>query len=420
MSSGWRTSTLAIAVAFASMTLAACSEQLDSTAGCPTICGGQTADVENETFDAITFDQTVAAAPTLGSEAFLLLGTQGSQLDTRMIIRFDALPKYLDTLQTPITFVDSARLTIRFDSSGGRILNPVTVSIYDVTTTSGSDTSVATLAPLFTLSRLVGSKVFPAGTLMDTVIFDISNANLLGKITTNQPARFGVSMQSSGTDYVRAYSNGTSYSPGLSFKVSTDSTKPRAIVSPYSSTPTESPVAANYLADFTLVVAGSPPPPANILAIGGIPAKRAFFRFNLPSRIVDSSIVVRATLLLTQVGNTYLGSTDTISILPNLVLAGPAITDPIRASQIIAPGSYPMATSVLLPSESGVKSIEIAQAIRYWAIQDSTNLPRAIVISSTREASSPQQILIYSTSAAPGLRPQLRVSYTPRTRIGTP
>ena len=52
-----------------------------------------------------------------------------------------------------------------------------------------------------------------------------------------------------------------------------------------------------------------------------------FFRFNVPSRIVDSTTVVRASLLLTQMPNRLLNPRESIYVFPVPVLARPAVTN---------------------------------------------------------------------------------------------
>jgi hypothetical protein len=156
--------------------------------------------------------------------------------------------------------------------------------------------------------------------------------------------------------------------------------------------------------------------------VGGLPGVRSYLRFNIPSRIVDSSLVIRATLLLTQLPSASPDAKDTMSIQPFLVLAGAGVTDPLKAAQIIAPGNVTGTEPLkLFPNGSGVREAEIGQFFKFWSVQTDAQLPRAIALVSTQEDYSPQQALFYSSNAAdPSVRPKLRISYTLRSRIGTP
>jgi hypothetical protein len=413
------------ATVLAALGLTACSEKLDSTGGCPTVCGDQTSDVINETFEAVVFDTTVAGTVGLGTESLMLLASRGDTVDTRAIIRFDTLPSRrrsssTDTSTVPIDFIDSVRLLIRFDSSGGRVTDPVIVSLYNVET-AGDDTSVAALEPLFTPSRLIAQDTFTNGRLIDSVYIKIDSTDfVLNQMMTGGRLRIGVQVTSTAPVMVRAYSTESGYEPTMLMRVSPDTSLPPISFFPRPRSNVENVLSALNLVDFTLIVRGNPPVPAGALAVGGLPAKRTYFRFNIPQRLIDSSIVIRATLLLTQIGNTGADAADTMRIQPYIVVAGPAVTDPTRAAQLTASGMYPLASAIATPQDGGVREIELAPAFRVWQLQSEADLPRAITIGATLEGRSPQQLLFYDNSATPELRPKLRVSYTNRTRIGTP
>lgn len=413
--------------ALAVSTLAACSEVLDNTGGCPTVCGGQTADVENEVFEAITYDTTVPASIGLGNEPVLYLASMGDSVDTRAIIRFDTIPdQYFSSNDTvSVISVDDSRLLLEFDSAGGGILSPVTVTVYDVTTTGAlDDTAVSVLEPLFTGAPL-GSRIFPAGTLIDTVSIELDDARVLQSVLTGVPLRLGVSVSSAipvGLT-ARAYSDGAS-TPSISFRPNGDTVR-RLAYRPTSKTPADNPNRANLLSDFTLIVKGSPPPPpGDFIVVGGLPAKRGFFRFNIPSYIIDSSIVIRATLELTQYSSDGIAvPSDTLRLLPAVVLAGPLVKDPYRASQILGINVFNLGVSYTTPyaADTAVEVFITGALTRVWLAQDSLQLPRAITLLSASEGGSIKQAIFYSVNHPDvAKRPRLRVSYTPRSRIGTP
>src|SRR5687767_8527113 len=72
--------------------LVACGEDLNGTAGCPSLCPEQNSvsvDTVLETFAAV--DTTVIGFPVVGTEPFLLVASRGDTLDARVVIRFDSL-----------------------------------------------------------------------------------------------------------------------------------------------------------------------------------------------------------------------------------------------------------------------------------------------------------------------------------------
>src|SRR5207253_10270060 len=96
---------------------------------------------------------------------------------------------------------------------------------------------------------------------------------------------------------------------------------------PFSRTPATESIAAGHLPGYTVVAKAPAAAPPGLLAVGGLPARRAYLRFDIPSRIIDSATVVRATLLLNQLPNSALDPSDTVEILPQVVLAGKVVTD---------------------------------------------------------------------------------------------
>jgi len=144
-----------------------------------------------------------------------------------------------------------------------------------------------------------------------------------------------------------------------------------------------------------------------------------YIRFNIPANIVDSTTIVRATLLLNQIPNPLLDPTDTVFILPQLVLAGPAVTDPTKASQVVADISSD--TAKVRPGDAGLTSIEMARAFGTWRTQKPDTLPRAIILKSLAEGNTPLEVRFSSVKDVSAiLRPRLRISYTSRVPLRIP
>jgi hypothetical protein len=298
----------------------------------------------------------------------------------------------------------------------------VTVSIYDVDdSTMVDDTSAAALAPLFTPARLITSEVFPPEALVDSLRIPLPSAFILAKAQAKARLRLGLRVSASTSVHFRVSAQESGYSPVLYMRVSPDTTVGPIAMDPYSVTPTNNLSIASSLGDFTLIVKGTAPPPPGMLTVGGLPGTRAYLLFNVPPAITDSSLVVAATLVLTQQANQSPDAADSMSIQPYLVLAGPGVVDPIKAAQVVSPLTVLNLAPVLTPPASaGVREFQIGPVFKYWEIQNASLLPRAIVLESTQEDYSAQQANFYSSSAAPDLRPKLRISYTPRSKVGLP
>ncbi len=411
---------LATAVLFVSF--ASCSENLDSSGVCSVLCPPVGGNVQNLTLDAVLVDTTVQALSGLGTEPGLFLASRGDTLDTRAIIRYDSLPtKYTPKTDTarPISSVDSAFLLLHIDTLSIKGAGPLTIEAYDVDTTA-SDTSTAAILTLFRPDRFISSQAFVRADLKDTVRYYISNAAVLAKIQNKAHLRIGLRFSGPTSSQMRIISTEGGSPPTLSFRATPDTAAAAPLtLSPFSRTPAGEAIISYHLSDYTVIAKGPPPGRPSNLDIGGLPPRRVYLQFSVPQSIIDSATVVRATLLLNQIPNPLLDPGDTVLILPSLVLAGKAVTDPTKAAQIIA--TVALDTVKLTPGSSGLRQIELVRAFPIWRTQSPDTVPRALVLRTLNEGNSPLEIRFSSSEdALAALRPRLRISYTSRVPLGIP
>jgi hypothetical protein len=405
------------------VSISSCSENLDSSGVCGVLCPPIGGEVKTIILDAaVEVDTTVQAFSGLGTDPALLLAKRGDTLDARVIIRFDSLPKtFIPTGDTarPIASVDSAYIQLHLDTLSIKGGEPITIEAYDVDTVA-NDTSTAAVLALFRPDRFISSQTFSRAQLTDTVKYFISNAALLSRIQNGQPLRVGLRATGTPASTQLRFFSGESVGGGpvLFFRATPDTaTKPLTVI-PFSRTPADNRILAAVLVDYTVIAEAPPEAPPGVLSVGGLPARRTYFRFNIPDSIIDSSTVVRATLLLNQIPNPALDPNDTLRILPQIVLAGKVVTDPTKASQIIAAVSTD--TLRLRPGGSGEAGLELARAFALWHASAPDSLPRAIVLQSSTEGSSPLELRFSSSEDIAALRPRLRISYTSRVPLGLP
>ena len=397
-----------------------CSENLDSSGVCAVLCPPIGGDVQNITIDAVVVDTTVPALSGLGTEPGLLLASRGDTLDTRVVIRFDSLPATFipagDTAQ-PIASVDSAYIQLMLDTLTIKGTDPVTIEAYDVDTTA-NDTSTAAVVALFRPDRFISSQTFARAELTDTLKYFISNAAVLARIQSGAPLRVGLRAVSAGSSQMRFISTEGTFGPVMFFRATPDTTTKPLTVAPFSKTPAGASILAANLTDYTVIANAPPPAPPSVLSVGGLPARRVYILFNIPSNIIDSSTIIRATLLLNQLPNTGIDATDTVALLPQVVLAGRAVTDPAKAAQII--GAISVDTLKLEPGGSGPANVELARAFTLWHTQKPDTLPRAIILRSISEGNSPLEVRFSSSEDIAALRPRLRISFTSKVPLGLP
>jgi hypothetical protein len=409
-----------LAAASAVAVLGSCTEKLDSSGVCAVLCPPLGGTVQNITIDAVALDTSVQALSGLGAETRLLLATRGDTLDARIILRFDTLPStYREGTDTAkiITLVDSAILRLRLDTLSIKGGDPVTIEAYDVDTTA-NDTSTAAVLALFRPDRLIASLSYARSALTDTIDYPLPNAHVLAKAQTGQHLRIGLRAVSTGSSQISFFSEESGLPTRLRFRVSADTVIPPYTLTPFSKTPVDDAIVRNNLDDYT-VFARRPPEGSPIdLEVGGIPPRRAVFGFDIPSSIIDSSTIIRATLLLNQIPNPLLDPTDTVFVLPQLSLAGAAVTDPVKVAQITT--GLGIDTVKVRPGDAGVVLIELANAFPVWKQLKLADTPRFIVLRSRDEGISPLQVRFHSLEAAPALRPRLRISFTNDVPLGLP
>ena len=392
-------------------TLVACREDLDGTAGCPALCPEQNIvsnDTLLETFVAV--DSTITGYPSLGTEVLLLVASRGDTLDARAVIRFDTLTQQFSRggVDSAIYALDSSMVIVRLDTAGSRATAPVTVELYDVDTTA-VDTSTAAVLALFRPDRLIGGKTYEPNELKrDTLRVPLQNDKVLGKLTGSAPRRLrlGIRVQSSASAQIRIVAREGGFTNQVTYDPSPDTLVRPLANSPASLTPTDNPTIRSDLTDYQLVAKSTSASAGSLLGVGGLPAQRAYLRFDIPSRLVDSTTIVRATLVLTQVPNASVDANDSLTIYPHVVRAAVELTDVGRSAGILNPPNFEIDSIRVVPSSGGPRAIEIVGALRDWKTTGPKTLQRAIVLRSSAEgASAPSAPLAMRRPPRRSLRP---------------
>lgn len=411
----------------AAVTAVACRDDLATSVACPDLCPGSTVNVRDTILDAITLDTGVAGFPPTGTEPYILLASRPG-LDTRGVIRFDTLPSKFTRggQDSAIYTVDSAFVTVVLDRVRSRYQAPVTITLFDVDTAT-LDTDFDAIKTLFRADRRIGGATFDSAAIKDTLKLPLDSAALLDKIKNGKRLRVGLQVTSPNPALLRIYSRdagswiaGIDLPPQLSFDPHPDTAVKAIPVGEESRTPNDSPTLKVDLTDYFVVFQSPRGGAPNELSVGGVPGERAFLRFNVPSFILDSSTILRATLFLTQRPNRASTTIDTIVLYPRLVTASESVTDVGRAAELITPPGFAFDSLTVVSSDSGTRSIEIVNALLRWAFFTEQKAQRAIVVTASLEGSVPGEAIFFSTEAPVGVRPRLRVSFSPRTNFAVP
>jgi hypothetical protein len=407
-------------------TVVSCKEQVTGTLGCPELCTDETATVRDTILvGAVVIDTTFIGFPRVGEDRNVTLWNNTDTADVRLIARFDSLPtSYLmvgATTDSLIRRVDSASLIFTIDTLLQRPTLPLTIDAFDVDTTA-ADSLTSALIPLFRPGRLIGSQTFSAADLKaDTLRLLLDNAAVFAKIKDTLHLRVGLRVRGPGSAHIRVL--GSSFSPIVRFRVSSDTTIAPDTAILRSLTPPEVVNVQNAYAMYKVVAAGAlPPPPRGLSAIGGLSGARTYIRFDIPATVLDSVQVIRASLLLTQTKARSTGNFgDTLTVFTQPVLASPGVTDIFTASQFLGGArSYGVDSVQFAPRDSGLKSIELVNLLRFWKTVGATNTSRSVVLRALQEGATPSEASFYSTEGPAAVRPRLRLTYVPRRGFGIP
>lgn len=414
-----------LVIAASTLAIAACSEQLEAGKSCPLLCPEQAVSLRDTVIDAVFGDTTVLGYPAIGNEVFLMLSSHGDTLDSRVIIRYDTLPQSFTgaaSTDSTITEVDSAELVMPIapPDTARRPTSPITIEAYDVDTAE-TDTVASILGSLFRPDRFLGSKTFAPESILDTLRLPISTDTVLDRIKNGKKLRVGLRLVTRTGYDLRIGSSQAGLSVGLRIKASKDTAATPVTVTPISTTPTDQLFISAPLSDFSIVLKGTTAGNPLFLSVGGAPSRRTFLRFNIPARIVDSTTIVRASLLLTQSPNRTVDVKDSIHVFPVPVLSSPQVTDVLSMLQFVGnAGEFGLDSLSLAPGDSGVKSFEIVGLMRVWRGQPEAVAQRAIVLLTGTEGQRPAQIDFFSSRAPAGVRPRLRITYVPAINYGLP
>lgn len=419
---------LTVAAMLTAAAVGACSEQLDAGSACPSLCPGLSVPIKDTTFSPIlSFDTTLVGYPSVGLEEGIPLASRGDTLEVRGVLRFDTLSAtYTPPSDSarPVTQVDTAVLRMRFNLTQSRLPEWVRFEVYDVDTLA-EDTDASAVLALFTPGRLVATRTLTRAEITDSLRIPIAGSWLLPRIAGGKHVRFGLRLVGAGPVSLRVHTVETGLPADLRYYVSPDTAVHQVVASLQSLTPVEPANFASDFRDYTIAVKNGLPAAGSLaFTAGGIPARRAFLRFNVPQWLLDSTTIVRATLQLTQMPQRAYDGADTVTIRGQAVAATSLVTDLFRASLMLVPSGTFVTDSIrVAPADSGVRTIELNGLLRVWKSAPDTartSPQRAIVLLQDEEGLHGAEVRFFNAKAPAAVRPRLRVSYIPRVTFGVP
>ena len=434
--------------------LAACKEDLAGGCASPSLCPGQQLEVHDTVLVATSVIDSavvVSGMPPLGTETGLLVArygdSRGDSVVSGAVLRFDSLQRQfpqVDTTKPAIQVVSISSASLQFTSAPDTSLirDSVRFEVIDVDA-NVADLDTATIHQLFLTRPALGTLNVKKDSLAFSHAVKLDTAFIRQHVTVpGGRVRLGVRIFSYGHDSTGAAA--VAITPVSSSTIATtgatgstlvyeghaavaDTVESHGFTNFSRSKSIGGGPEFRYLANYQLVLKGTPAAPAGVLPVGGLPSSRVYLRFALPTSLIDSSTtVVRASLILHQRGDSVFHDVDSISLTPRVVIASPIVTDVAKAALLLADvTTVPLLAVRVNPFETRSDTIALvsraASIITLWRAEGPTRMQRAIVLQSSSEGHDARRFLIYSNTAADSsLRPRLHLTYIPRSGFGLP
>jgi hypothetical protein len=381
----------------AALALTGCQEKLTAPADCPTLCPGGQPEIFDEVFIATSGADSSYSGYVQPHQARSLLVSNGLEgFEERALVRFLARVDSVSVRDTLRGYtIDSVALSFTVAARDTNS-NGLELWVYRIAPGFDSSTAFADVAPAFVPESLIA--VVPlADTLNTGVVRTVFQGTDLSRVQISpaDSGRFAVGLRLSAPEVTGirlgaiAAGSGALFTTYATLEVpDTGTAKLRtlALSTAFNTYVSEVP----QVSDTTL------------LAVGGAPSSRSLLRFSLPSRILDSATIVRATLELTPTAPISGLPTDAAQLEARSVLADVGGKSPVNTQ----PGRVPADT---LELGSTTVSLEAVRLVELW--QGSAR-PSALILALTSEGASFTNPVFYSTRAADqAVRPRLRLSY---------
>jgi hypothetical protein len=378
------------------MLVAGCREDLTAPGTCPEYCPAKLIDV----FDSLFVGSIVADSAWTGyvapDKAILAQAvTDGAAVESHPIIRFFPLPDSLNL--RPIASIDSFRLDILVPARAA--VSGLELVVHRLPADIDSTSTYADLEPFFEDSTQIG--VIP---LPDTLVG--------GVVGTPLPGDAFPTLAEDG--WVATVGFSILPGPEAWADLATMESLGQAVLTMYARVVQgEDTVEAS---DFqqaafdSYVSVDQASFDRDILGVGGAPSWRSILRVDLPSYVVDSSDISRATLILVPSEPILGAAGDTLRLRADALIDDVGPKSPIVAPALGIQDTLSVGGLDLLVGASDTVVIDVTHIVKPWRAD--TARPHSIVLWMVPEAASLGQARFWSSRHAASA-PSLAITYIP-------
>ena len=387
--------------------VAACAEKVLAPGACPDYCPSTRIELlDSVVVGAIERDSSFRGyvPPHVAGRMQV---AKGSATESRGVIRFLRFAEEVQFGQIsvdtrPVVVIDSFRVNLDLEgrSAGNGDLELV---IHRLPAYVDTTTTFADLDPFFDDSTEIAAIQVPDSVATEVISAILPGDAFPGLAADSLVAAIGIALRSS--------------SQGFANLGTVDANFQNITVTRYVQVDSADGVLAERadttIADMDTFVFPTPPAPGpTALAVGGTPSARALLRVTLPPRIVDSSNVVRATLILLPSEPTLGAPGDTLLIQAEAVAADFGPKSPIIP---LPADSLPFASARVAVGTMDTVRIDITHIVVPW--KGNPNLPRSFMLRAVPEGTALAELRFNSSESAVG-SPLLQITYVPPIAIG--
>jgi hypothetical protein len=384
------------AASLLTMLVAGCREDLTAPGICPEYCPANLVDVFDSLFVGSIVEDSAWSGYVAPDQAIRAQAvTDGAAAESRPIIRFIALPDVINAL--PILSIDSFRLDVLVPARAA--VSGLEMVVHRLTADIDSATTYADLAPYFEDSTQIG--VIP---LPDTLVGGVVGTPLPGDAFPTLAE----------DEWVAAVGLNLPPGPEAWVDLATLESFGQAVLTMYARV--EQGTDTIEVSDFrqsafdSYVSVDQTSFDRDVLAAGGAPSWRSILRVDLPSYVVDSSDVSRATLILVPSEPILGGAGDTLRLRADGLTQDVGPKSPIVAPAPEIRDTLSVGGLSLFVGASDTVVIDVTHIIKPWRVD--TARPHSIVLWMVPEAASVGQARFWSSRSAVGA-PSLAITYIP-------
>lgn len=404
--SGWRKAAFALGLA---ALLAGCEEDVVAPGQCPELCPSEDVGLTDTTLTGIVASDTSFRGFVRGFEGGILVLSTVDTNEAAAVSRFHPRQSFWFGTSLTDTFrintIDSLTLTLRVVQrdtavSGTRLM--IYRAPRSVDTTATYDTLLQYMAD----SLLIDSIVIDSTALGDSLTTGTITRNINPALLEPDTVDSGVValvyvLRADTATYLTLAASEFAGGPRLLWAVrDVDTTKKNVFV--------VSPSFDGYYQELTL-----PDISPSGMFVGGIPSARSLVRLDVPRYFVDSTTIVRATLVLTQ-RRAAGGRTA-----ENFTLEARGVIRDYGSKSFFTPEVALYGGIGVTAGDTGQIELDVTRILRTWRGIDPDSLPRTLMLRVSEEGGSAGDLEL-ARAGAGAQAPFLRITYIKPYIFGLP